>query len=89
MKVGFKTYTGSKYLLDYDAKIWNRVSGTEHSGKLRTESGEMLNVPRVNLGEIVIIETTPINWPIRLIVTSAVVQIDTLPDVGERWLEDS
>ena len=70
------TKTGSIYKLDLESKTWERLSATDESGPLRSDSGTYIDIGPIQVGYPLLMECPPINPPMpRMIVTSIVVKV--------------
>lgn len=80
------TKSGTKYRIDLKAKTWERLSKTEHSGTLRTESGVFDQIEGPDLGRGMTITCPPLTPRayVRIIYTTPVVGIeDESPENGQ------
>lgn len=83
-RVRFRTETGSTYELSRDAEgmRWRRLSATLASGSLRTEGGELLRWPEVQVGERCELLSEPFVPPFRRLVRTSVVVAIVAADLG-------
>lgn len=72
------TKSGTKYRIDLKAKTWERLSKTEHSGHLRTESGVFDQIEGPDLGRGMTITCPPLvrGAHVRVIYTTPVVAME-------------
>lgn len=72
------TKSGTRYLIDLEAKTWERLSATDRSGPLRTESGKIVYIEGPVIGESMIIVGPPLNGSSlgQVIFTSLVVGVE-------------
>lgn len=81
MRTKIKTTTGSIYIIDEKNKKWERISSTDQSGDIRTDSGNILNENPINfvIGKSIVIATDPLaSGTIRLIGTSVIVSVEEI-----------
>jgi hypothetical protein len=81
MRKKVTTTTGSIYVIDEKNKKWERISSTDQSGDIRTDSGNILNQNPINfvIGKSIVIATDPFtSGTIRFIGTSAIVSVEEI-----------
>jgi hypothetical protein len=86
------TESGSVYLIDFEAKTWERVSSSPESGKIRTNSGTIQNTNplKIEVGRPIEILTDRIN-PLahyRLLATSIVMAIEDVDNCPQKKTEE-
>ena len=77
LPVKFKTRSGSVYSYHPESKEWARLSNTEQSGDIRTESGVCLEEAYVEVGSstVFVMEPLSADKSFRIVRTSTVVEI--------------
>lgn len=77
------TELGTRYKIDVAAKTWERLSKTDKSGHLRTESGSITNIDGPVVGQRMVILAPPLNpeSAVRVISTSPVALVE-FPENG-------